>query len=126
MSDTRKDFSQSSIDKINYIETKINIYWWLYRGLLSQQPLTLSYYHVWFENYNNFYEMVYKIEDNEVDEDLSILAKKFEDIKYSLESEKTKLIKALPKETYESIEDIFEKIFESVDSIVEIIHKECE
>lgn len=102
-------------DKIINIESLASIQWWLYRGALTRQPLSVDYYKTWTKLHNSFYLIIESIENDSADNSFS---QKLKVINNELIAQKTILANHIAKDSYDELCTAIDKLTDYINSII--------
>lgn len=116
----KEDNSTKKYRIIN-IDSILDIQWWLYKSILSRQPLDSKYYKEWYKLYKEFYILIEKIETDSIPDFVAV--KEFEKILYSIKNTKRTLKNVLNVELESHLSTIIEKIISGINNIISILEE---
>lgn len=116
-----KEDSSTKKCRIINIDSMLDIQWWLYKSILSRQPLDSKYYKEWYKLYKEFYMLIEKIETDSIPNFVAI--KEFEKILYNIRDAKRTLKDILNVELESHLSIIIEKIIDGINKIINILEE---
>ena len=103
------------------IDSLLDIQWWLYKSILTKQPIDTKYYRNWFLLYKEFYNLIDKFDSNEIDEyDLNLKLKQFIS---RIKESKSKLQDVIKSSDLENLDTVLNKLISGIMDIINILEE---
>lgn len=117
-----KENNDSKLQRILNIDSLLDIQWWLYKSILSRQPLDVKYYKDWFALYKKSYETIEKIESNNITSFMA--AREFKQLLSKLAEVKRTTADILSNDIKNNFENIICKISDGIENIISILEED--
>lgn len=114
-----REETNSKLQKILDIDNMLDVQWWLYKSILSRQPMNSKYYKDWFKLYKTFYEIIEKL-DNDSISDFEAAAEINKFLPKLMESKRA-LYEVLDYELKSSLDSVITKLVDGINSIKDIL-----
>lgn len=114
-----REETNSKLQKILDIDNMLDVQWWLYKSILSRQPMNSKYYKDWFKLYKTFYEIIEKL-DNDSISDFEAAAEINKFLPKLMESKRA-LYEVLDYELKSSLDSVITKLVDGINGIKDIL-----
>lgn len=114
-----KEETNSKLQKVLDIDNMLDVQWWLYKSILSRQPMNLKYYKDWFKLYKTFYEIIEKLDNDSISYFEAVA--EIDKILPKLMDSKRALSDIIDEELKVSLDSVVTKLVDGINNIKDIL-----